>query len=99
MVCACALLKDLLSVNHCVIESYGLVTNDNGVKTLKVYLHSLKSYSDRCPVCGKRCSVYDRSPNYRKWRDLDSSDGVVVELNGQVCPCGDTFCDLSLTCQ
>lgn len=50
------------------------------MKTLKVYLHPLKSYSDRCPVWGKRCSVYDRSPNYRKWRDLDSSDGVVVEL-------------------
>lgn len=80
MVCASTLLKDLLSVNHCVIESYDLVTNDNGVKTLKVYLHPLKSYSDRCPVCSKRCPVYDRSPNYRKWRDLDSSDGVVVEL-------------------
>ena len=49
MVCASTLLKDLLSVNHCVIESYDLVTNDNGVKTLKVHLHPLKSYSDRCP--------------------------------------------------
>ena len=80
MVCASTLLKDLLSVNHCVIESYDLVTNDNGVKTLKVHLHPLKSYSDRCPGCGKRCPVYDRSPNYRKWRDLDSSNGVIVEL-------------------
>lgn len=50
MVFASTLLKDLLSVNHCVIESYDLVTNNNGVKTLKVYLHPLKSYSDRCPV-------------------------------------------------
>lgn len=80
MVCASTLLKDLLSVNYCVIESYDLVTDHKGVKTLKVHLHPLKSHSDRCPVCGKRCSVYDRSPNYRKWRDLDSSDGVVVEL-------------------
>lgn len=80
MVCASTLLKDLLSVNHCVIESYDLVTNDNGVKTLKVHLHPLKSYSDRCSGCGKRCPVYDRSPNYRKWQDLDSSNEVIVEL-------------------
>lgn len=80
MVCASTLLKDLLSVKHCVIETCNLVTDNNGVKTLQVHLHPLKSHSDRCPVCGKRCPVYDRSPNYRKCRDLDSSNGVIVEL-------------------
>ncbi len=80
MVCASTLLKDLLSVKHCVIETCNLVTDNNGVKTLQVHLHPLKSHSDRCPVCGKRCPVYDRGPNYRKWRDLDSSNGLIVEL-------------------
>lgn len=80
MASASTLLKDLLSVKHCVIESYNLVTDDKGVRTLKVYVHPYKSHSDRCPICGKRCSVYDRSTDYRKWRDLDSSDGVIVEI-------------------
>ena len=53
MVCASTLLKDLLSVNHCVIESCNLVTDNNGVKTLQVHLHPLKSHSDRCPVVAR----------------------------------------------
>ena len=30
MVSLCTLLKDLLSVKHCVIETHDLVTDDNG---------------------------------------------------------------------
>jgi|GEM_PF-5706494 len=79
MVSASTLLKHLLSVKHCVIESNDLVTDGNSVNTLKVYSHSQRSHSDWCPVCGKRCSVYDRSSNYRKRGDLDISSGMVVE--------------------
>lgn len=53
MVCATTLLKDLLSVKHCVIETCNLVTDNNGVKTLQVHLHPLKSHSDRCPVVAR----------------------------------------------
>ncbi len=80
MVSASTLLKNLLSVKNCVIESFEFVTDAKGITILKVYVHPLKAHSDRCPVCGKRCPVYDRDNKYRKWRDLDCSNGIVVEI-------------------
>ena len=61
MASAVTLLKKFANVNHCVIDSFEFVTNAANVATLKIHLHPLKSYSDRCPVCGKRCPVYDVS--------------------------------------
>lgn len=83
MVPMCNVLKKLLSVNNCVINSYEFVTDDNGVTTLKVFVRPHKHHSNLCPICGKKCSVYDRNQHCRKWRDLDSSNGTIVEIYSQ----------------
>ena len=79
MASAVTLLKKFANVNHCVIDSFEFVTNAANVATLKIHLHPLKSYSDRCPVCGKRCPVYDVSTTECKWRALDFG-GIIAEL-------------------
>ena len=65
MVPMCNVLKKLLSVNNCVINSYEFVTDDNGVTTLKVFVRPHKHHSNLCPICGKKCSVYDRNQHCR----------------------------------
>lgn len=79
MASAVTLLKKFANVNHCVIDSFEFVTNAANIATLKIHLHPLKSYSDRCPVCGKRCPVYDVSTTECKWRALDFG-GIIAEL-------------------
>ena len=79
MVSANTLIKKLLSVNNCVIDEFDFDTDIDGVTILRVYLHPLKRHSNCCPVCGKRCPVYDKSRVYRKWRALDLGC-LVVEL-------------------
>nr|CDL66525.1 unnamed protein product [uncultured bacterium] len=79
MVSADRIIKKCLSVNNVVIDRYELDEDETGATVLKVFLHPLKSHSDRCPICGKRCQVYDRSCVYRKWRALDTC-GTKVEL-------------------
>ena len=79
MVPAVTLLKKSLSVNDSVIYNFNFSEDEYGVTSLHVYLHPRKSHSNRCPVCGKRCPVYDRSLVYHKWRGLDLG-GIMVEL-------------------
>ena len=79
MVSAVTLLKKCLSVNDSVIDNFKFFEDEYGVTYLHVYLHPLKSHSNRCPVCGKRCPIYDRSLVYHKWRGLDLG-GIIVEL-------------------
>ncbi len=56
MVSAVTLLKKCLSVNDSVIDNFKFFEDEYGVTYLHVYLHPLKSHSNRCPVCGKRVS-------------------------------------------
>lgn len=84
MTSASTLLKKFANVNHSVIDSYVLTDNYLGETVLKINLHPLKSYSDRCPICGKRCPVYDRQYDKRKWRAIDFG-GVIVELYSSTC--------------
>ena len=79
MISANTLIKKLLSVNNCVIDGFDFETDIDGVTILRVYLHPLKRHSNCCPVCGKRCPVYDKSRVYRKWRSLDLGE-TIVEL-------------------
>lgn len=79
MILATTLLKKCLSVNNSVIDNIRISEDESGITSIQVYLHPLKSHSDRCPICGKRCPVYDRSLVYHKWRALDLG-GIIVEL-------------------
>ena len=78
MVSAVTLLKKCLSVNDSVIDNFKFFEDEYGVTYLHVYLHPLKSHSNRCPVCGKRCPIYDRSLVYHKWRCLNLG-GIIVK--------------------
>ena len=74
---------DLKFLRSGACNSYEFVTDDNGVTTLKVFVRPHKHHSNLCPICGKKCSVYDRNQHCRKWRDLDSSNGTIVEIYSQ----------------
>ena len=84
MVSASTLLKKFANVNHSVIDSYEFTQNFNGEDILKINLHPYKTYANRCPVCGCRCKVYDRSKCTRMWRALDCG-GVIIELYSPTC--------------
>ena len=84
MVSASTVLKKFANVNHSVIDSYEFTQNVNGEDILKINLHPYKTYANRCPVCGCRCKVYDRSKCTRMWRALDCG-GVIIELYSPTC--------------
>src|SRR5574344_800282 len=76
---ATKLIKNIINVKHSVIDDIQISKSSDGIVSIAVYLHPIKSYSDRCPHCGKRCPIYDRSKTYKKWRALDCG-GIIVEL-------------------
>ena len=50
MTSASTLLKKFANVNHSVIDSYELTEIFLAETDLKINLHPLKSYYDRCPI-------------------------------------------------
>ena len=55
------LLKKILNAKHTVIEDFNIVTNDEGTDILEVNIRPDKSFQNRCPICGKQCSIYDKN--------------------------------------
>ena len=53
-------INKLLNVKHTVIEDFNIVTNDEGTDILEVNIRPYKSFQNRCPICGKKCSIYDK---------------------------------------
>lgn len=83
MVSANTLLKKIVNVNHCVIDSASFDYEDDTTLILNIYLHPFKSYADRCPHCSKRCPFYDTLREERTCRALDLG-GVKVYLHSFV---------------
>ena len=79
MVSVARVIKNSLSVNNSVIDSYVLDIDETGTTILRVMLHPRNRHSNCRSVCSKRCPVYDRSTTYRKQRALDLGC-LVVEL-------------------
>ncbi len=83
------IIKSILNVNNVIIDSASVDLNERNEKVLKVHLHPQKKEVTRCPICGRKCSIYDRTPKERMWRGLDAG-GLIVELyyrvNRVVCP-------------
>ena len=50
MILATTLLKKCLSVNNSVIDNIRISEDESGITSIQVYLHPLKSHSDRCPI-------------------------------------------------
>ena len=61
------LLKKILNAKHTVIEDFNIVTNDEGTDILEVNIRPYKSFQNRCPICGKKCSIYDKNSTRRSW--------------------------------
>jgi transposase len=47
-----------------------LVTNSKRISELYIQVESCKREQNRCPIWGKKLSVYDKKKSYRKWRSL-----------------------------
>ena len=61
------LLKKILNAKHTVIEDFNIVTNDEGTDILEVNIRPYKSFQNRCLICGKKCSIYDKNSTRRSW--------------------------------
>ena len=70
------IIKSILNVNNVIIDSASVDLNERNEKVLKVHLHPQKKEVTRCPICGRKCSIYDRTPKERMWRGLDA--GVLI---------------------
>jgi transposase len=73
------LLKNILGVKGAVVQGADFSEDTYGVKKFTIRIRPIKRESDRCPICGRHCSVYDRSRVQRSWRSLDFA-GILVYL-------------------
>lgn len=64
-------LKGCLDFMHAVIEKIEFCLTDEQNPTLIVYAHPDRKYANRCPVCGKKCSVHSVDSNYRSCRSTN----------------------------
>ena len=72
-----AILKSITNVNDCSIVDATLETDVKGGGVIHLYIKQHRGHDNRCPICGKRCSGYDKAngddnAKYSTWRDLDS---------------------------
>lgn len=86
-------LKEALDVNHCSITDIQFANDCHGGSVMHVYLKLHKGHEHNCPICGKKCSWYDRKQMtdavpYSKWRSLDLN-GIKVYL---YCRLGRIYC-------
>lgn len=73
------LLKKLLAVKGAVVQGADFSEDTCGVKMLTIYMRPKKRESNRCPICGRHCTVYDKSRVQRSWRGLDFA-GILVYI-------------------
>ena len=80
MVSLNTLVKNILSVNSFSVTAANLAKDAAGVLHFVVVARLHKCASHICPVCGRKCSVYD-SPQKQpsQWRAPDWN-GVIVEI-------------------
>ena len=88
-------LKCISNVNHCVIDDVELRQLSDGSECLHIYVRLKKGHKHHCPICGKKCSGYDRVtssnlfaseleqqyPSYWRAPDLGT---IKVILHGQL---------------
>ena len=79
VISANTLLKRILNVKDTVVKSADFFISADGVANLKILARPRIHEDDRCPICGKHCSVYDRATYQRYWRALDFG-GVIVHI-------------------
>lgn len=84
-------LKEILGVNHIILESSKLMREPDGTQAIYLNVRPYKRESNLCPHCGRVCPKYDHgnSSTPRRWRSLDWG-GLRVYLCSEthrvVCP-------------
>jgi transposase len=64
--------RRLLGVEHTVIESVGLVKDEErGEEVIVASVRPVASHASRCSRCGRRCRYRDAGEGRRRWRTLD----------------------------
>jgi transposase len=61
----------VLGIEHTVIESVELETDERGAEVLVASVRPKAGAARRCSRCQRRCPGYDTSPTARRWRGLD----------------------------
>ena len=65
------LFKKLFHVNNVKVKNVDLVTDHKGVDHLSMKVDLYKKDKCRCPICHKKCPIYDHPKTIRRWRALD----------------------------
>ena len=78
------LLKQLLNIKGATVDNFDFGTNAYGEASLAVHVHLTKGHQRRCPICGRKCPVYDQSGEESFWRSMDF--GPVAVRIGAVVP-------------
>ena len=80
MTSANTVLKKLMNVKGTVVIAHNFYVDDDGVQHIRIKARPDKWHEKKCPICGRRCSGYDRPARFPKiWRGLDFG-GLLVEI-------------------
>lgn len=74
-----SILRILLNIKGAIVDGFAF-END---AALTVHVHLVKREQWRCPICGKRCGVYDHATKESFWRSMDFGP-VPVRIGAQV---------------
>ena len=57
--------------DYSIDDSGRYIRSDYQMPTVNIYINPRKDDMNRCPVCGRHCSVFDRKDSTKKWRTRD----------------------------
>ena len=60
------LFRNLFRVKNVSFKNYRIEQSEDGIKSLYIEAILHKKADNRCPVCGRRCKVYDSEKHKRK---------------------------------
>ena len=66
-----SILKKLLNVKGLFVDNADLRENRFGEIELAIHAHVGRTHRWRCPVCGRKCNVYDYIHDETYWRSMD----------------------------
>ena len=76
------LLKKMLGVNGIVVEDVEFEQTGDS-EQMVVHGHVTRYEKHRCPVCGRKCPLYDGGRGKRRWRALDIGNSTKVFIEGE----------------
>ncbi len=68
------LIKKVFKVNNAKVD----FSIDEAKQTIYLDVHFNKAHKHRCPICGKKCSVYDTCKDFRTWQEMDINTFKVI---------------------